>query len=89
MFATVGSIAASLVVLAVAGALFGYRLIVGPTLADRVIALNGLLVVGAARSPPTPYDTGRGAFLPVVVVITLVGFVGTAMVARFIEGRGR
>ena len=32
--------------------------------------------------------TGRGAFLPVAVVITLVGFVSTAIVARYIEGRG-
>ena len=31
----------------------------------------------------------RGAFLPVVVVVSLVGFVGTGMVARYIEGRGR
>jgi multisubunit Na+/H+ antiporter MnhF subunit len=33
--------------------------------------------------------TQRGAFLPILVVIALVGFVGTAMVARFIESRGR
>ena len=34
-------------------------------------------------------QTGRGAFLPVLVVIALVGFVGTGMVGRFIEGHGR
>jgi multisubunit Na+/H+ antiporter MnhF subunit len=33
-------------------------------------------------------DTGRGAFLQVAVMLTLVGFIGTAVVARFIEGRG-
>jgi multicomponent Na+:H+ antiporter subunit F len=82
-------VAASLVVLTVAGALFGYRMIVGPTLADRVIALNGLLVVGASAIAAEAVRTGRGAFIPVVVALTLVGFVGTAMVARFIETRGR
>ena len=34
-------------------------------------------------------QTGEGAFLPVALVVTLVGFIGTAVVARFIEGRGR
>ena len=33
-------------------------------------------------------DTGRGAFLQVAVMLTLVGFIGTAVVARFIEGQG-
>jgi multisubunit Na+/H+ antiporter MnhF subunit len=79
----------SLVALAVAGALFTYRLVVGPTLADRVNALNGLLIAGTCSIVAHAVDTGRGAFLPIIVVITLVGFVGTAMVARFIEGRGR
>ena len=72
-------VAASLVVLAVAGALFGYR----------VTALNGLLVVGAGAIATDAVRTGGGPFIPVVVVLTLVGFVGTAMVARFIESRGR
>ena len=33
--------------------------------------------------------TGTGAFLPVLVVLSLVGFLGTAMVARYIESRGQ
>jgi multisubunit Na+/H+ antiporter MnhF subunit len=34
-------------------------------------------------------QTGEGAFLPVALVVTLVSFISTAVVARFIEGRGR
>ena len=34
------------VLLGAAGALFGYRLLRGPSLADRVLALDGLLAVG-------------------------------------------
>jgi multicomponent Na+:H+ antiporter subunit F len=79
----------SLFVLLAAGVLFAYRLVAGPTLADRVNSLNGLLVVGSSAIAAHSVETGRGAFLPVLVVIALVGFVGTAMVARFIEGRGR
>jgi multisubunit Na+/H+ antiporter MnhF subunit len=82
-------ITATYLILMAAGALFGYRLVVGPTLADRINALNGLLIAGIGAIATQAVDTGRGAFLPVVVVVALVSFVGTAMVARFIEGRGR
>lgn len=79
----------SLIALAIAGVLFMYRLLIGPTLADRVNALNGLLIVGMCAIAAHAVQTERGAFLPILVVIALVGFVGTAMVARFIESRGR
>lgn len=82
-------IGAALVVLLAAGALFSLRLLVGPTLADRVNALNGLLVVGMSAIAARAVQTEQGSFLMVVVVLALVGFVGTAMVARFIESRGR
>lgn len=82
-------ITAALVVLAVAGGLFLFRLLRGPTLADRVNALNGLLIAGSGAVAARAAQTGQGAFLPILVVIGLVGFVGTAMVARFIESRAR
>ena len=82
-------IAATFCVLVVAAALYFWRLLRGPTLADRVNALNGLLIVGVSAIAAQAIETERGAFIPVIVVVTLVGFVGTAMVARFIEGRGR
>jgi multicomponent Na+:H+ antiporter subunit F len=82
-------ITASFVVLALAALGFGYRLLAGPSLADRVIGVDGLLVVGVSAIALRAMQTGEGAFLPVAVVATLVGFVGTAVVARFIEGQGR
>lgn len=82
-------IGAAMVLLVAAGLLFSVRLLAGPTLADRINALNGLLVVGMSAIAAQAVHTGRGSFLMVVVVLALVGFVGTAMVARFIESRGR
>lgn len=82
-------ITVSFFVLMAAALLFGLRMLAGPTLADRVNALNGLLSVGTCAIAAQAVATRNGAFLPVLVVIALVGFVGTAMVARFIEGRGR
>jgi multicomponent Na+:H+ antiporter subunit F len=81
-------ITASFVVLALAAVGFGYRLLAGPSLADRVIGIDGLLVVGVSAIALRAMQTGEGAFLPVAVVATLVGFVGTAVAARFIEGQG-
>jgi multicomponent Na+:H+ antiporter subunit F len=82
-------IVAVLVVLGVAAALFAIRLVLGPTLADRVVALNGMLLVGMVLLAELAVETGRGSFLPVLVLLSVVGFLGTAMVARFLEGRGR
>lgn len=67
---------------------FAFRLVRGPSLADRVIAIDGLLVVGVSAVIVHAVDVQRGAFLQVAVLLTLVGFIGTAVVARFIEGRG-
>jgi multicomponent Na+:H+ antiporter subunit F len=76
-------------VLVVAAALFTYRLCVGPSLADRALALNGLLLVGMAAIATQAIHSGTGAFLPTLVVVALVGSISTGMVARFIEGRSR
>lgn len=81
-------IAATFAVLGLAFACFGYRLLRGPSLADRAIAIDGMLVVGLSAIVVDAANTGRGAFLQVAVMLTLVGFIGTAVVARYIEGRG-
>lgn len=75
--------------LAAAGLLFGFRMLAGPTLADRMIGINGLLLVGMSAVVIQAIDSDRGAFLPALVVVSLVGFISTGMVARYIEGRGR
>jgi multicomponent Na+:H+ antiporter subunit F len=77
---------ATFVILAIAAALFLYRLCVGPSLADRVVALNGLVLVGMGGIATHAAHTGVGAFLPTLVAIALVGPISTGMIARFIEG---
>jgi multisubunit Na+/H+ antiporter MnhF subunit len=79
----------SFVLLALAAVGFGYRLVAGPSLTDRVVGMDGLLIVGASAVVVRAMQTGEGAFLPATVLVTLVGFISTAVVARFIEGRGR
>lgn len=79
-------ITASFVLVALAGVGFGYRLVAGPSLTDRVVGLDGMLIAGVSAITLRAMQTGEGAFLPVAVVVTLVGFISTAVIARYIEG---
>lgn len=74
-------------VLAVAAVLFCSRIIGGPSLSDRVIGVDGAIVTGISAVIVNAMDTDRGAFLPVAVVLALVSFISTSVIARFIEGR--
>lgn len=78
---------ATFVILTIAAALFSYRLCRGPALADRVVALNGLVLVGMCAIATHAAHTGTGAFLPALVAIALVGPISNGMIARFIEAR--
>ena len=78
---------ATFVILTVAAGLFVYRLCAGPSLADRVLALNGLVLVGMSAIATHAAHTGVGSFLPTLVAISLVGPIGNGMIARYIEAR--
>lgn len=75
-------------ILAAAGGLCVLRLLRGGSLADRIVALDMLLVVVVCGLAVHAAGTGTGIFLDVLVVVALLGFAGTALVARFIERRG-
>ena len=79
------TIGITLVMLAAAALLAFVRVVRGPTLPDRVVAIDllgvlivGLIVVSAAA-------TGERSFLDVAVVIALISFVGTVAYARYVE----
>lgn len=80
---------ATFALLGLAAILFTYRLCAGPTLADRVVALNGLVVVGMGAIATHAAHTGVGAFVPTLVAIALVGPISNGMIARFIEERNQ
>jgi multisubunit Na+/H+ antiporter MnhF subunit len=81
-------IAFAYVLLSIAAILFVVRLLLGPTVADRVIALDGLLVVilGAVLVDAAWVDAG--VIIDAVLVVAMLGFVATGVVARYIEQRG-
>ena len=78
---------ATFVILTFATVLFMYRLCAGPSLADRVVALNGAVIVGMGAIANHAAHTGVGAFLPTLVAVALVGPISNGMIARFIEAR--
>lgn len=72
----------------VAGLLVLNRLVMGRTLVDRVLALDTLLVVVVNGLAIHAVITDSEDYLEVLVVVALLGFVGTTLLARLIE-RGR
>ncbi len=77
------------IILVLAACGFVFRLIRGPSLADRVVAMNGVLVVLMGTIATLAAHTATGAFLPTLVALAVIGPVGNGMIARYIERRAR
>ena len=70
-----------------AGVLFALvRLALGPSLLDRVVATDALLVIISAGLAVYAALTRDRTVVPVLVVVALLGFVGTISVARYVGG---
>ena len=80
--------AAAMFVLGAGAACFLVRAVVGPSLADRVVAIDALVVTIVGIILVQSIRTDSSWFLGVAVVVALVGFLGTTAGARFIERRG-
>ena len=74
--------------LAALAALLGfYRLLRGPTQADRVVALDVLFAVAVMLCLCAAAITASTAFLDIALGLALTGFVGTLAWARLIDRR--
>jgi multicomponent Na+:H+ antiporter subunit F len=74
--------------LAAAALLVLVRLLRGPSVPDRIVALDTILQVVVAGVAVAAASTRTGDFLAVLVAVSLLGFLGTVIVARFVERRG-
>ena len=72
-----------MIFLAVALALL--RLALGPTLPDRVVALDMMTIAIVAFCGLMAVQSGDTAFLDVALALALVGFLATVALARFAE----
>ncbi len=64
------------------------RMLRARTVANRIVALDLLLVILVSALAVYTAQTGDPSFLNVLVVVALLGFIGTALVAAFIERKG-
>jgi len=79
------SFTVALTMLAVAAGLTFVRVVKGPTLPDRVIAIDLIGVLMVCLLVVTAGMTGEQSFLDVAMVVALISFVGTVAYARYIE----
>jgi multicomponent Na+:H+ antiporter subunit F len=61
------------------------RLVLGPTLPDRVIALDLISILGLGMLTVYSVASGESVFLDIGIVLTLVTFLATVAFAYFIE----
>lgn len=65
------------------------RLVRGPTLPDRVVALDLMGVLAVGMIAAYAVATNQPPLLDPAAVVALVGFLGTVAFARYLERRGR
>ncbi|MGH3665669.1 MAG: monovalent cation/H+ antiporter complex subunit F [Egibacteraceae bacterium] len=83
------ALAACLGVLGVAALLCLGRIVrPGSSVPDRVVALDAFLVVTVSGVAVEFLRSGESAFLDLLLVAAMVGFVGAVTVARYVERRG-
>jgi multicomponent Na+:H+ antiporter subunit F len=78
----------ALTMLAAAAVLTFIRLAKGPTLPDRVIAIDLIGVLLVCLLVLMAGVTAQQAFLDVAMVVALISFVGTVAYAQYIEREG-
>ena len=72
------------VLLTVAGGLTLIRIVRGPSTLDRIVATDVLLAITVIAIAAEAAYSKDGTALPVLVVLSLLGFTGSVVVARFV-----
>lgn len=80
---------ASLAVLGLAFGIAFIRLVRGPSLADRVIALELMSTIAIAIGGTYAALTRQQSFLDVAVVVALISFLGTVSFAYYLQRGAR
>lgn len=78
----------ALVVLGISFFLTVFRVVRGPTLPDRVLALDMLVGIAIGFIAVIAIKTGYTLYIDIAISLGLVGFLATVAFARFILARG-
>ena len=81
-------VSVTLALLAISFLMIVVRIVRGPTLPDRILALDMLIVVGIGFIAVIGVKTGYYLYVDVAIALGLVGFLATVAFARFVLHRG-
>ncbi len=62
-----------------------FRLLIGPSVADRAVALDGMTIISISVITAAAFFLGRVIYIDVALVYALISFLGVIAIARFIE----
>ncbi len=77
------AVAGALLVVAAVPAVI--RVAIGPSIADRMVALDTLVFIGVGGLGLFIVGTGDVTYVPVLVIAVVTAFISTIVVARYIE----
>ncbi len=63
------------------------RLVKGPTVADRAVAADCVDICTDMALILFALYTGRSVFLDIALVTAILGFVGTTLIGKYLEGK--
>jgi len=78
----------ALVILGLALLVSVVRIIIGPSIADRVLALDLMTVIAMGFVGAIAIRTGLTLYLDIAITLALLGFLATVALARYILRRG-
>ncbi|TPV34740.1 cation:proton antiporter [Paucihalobacter ruber] len=76
-------------VLSVAMVLLFVRFLLGPSIADRVIALDLLITTGIGIISIYSIITNQPTFLDIAMILALIAFLGTVAFSYYLEKRNK
>jgi len=76
-------------VLSVAMVLLFIRFLLGPSIADRVIALDLLITTGIGIISIYSIITNQPTFLDIAMILALIAFLGTVAFSYYLEKRNK
>ncbi len=66
-----------------------FRMMKGPSLADRIVALDLMSTLSVGIIALYTIYTGEAVFLDAAIILALISFLGTVAFARYLEKRER
>ncbi|MGR3321780.1 MAG: K+/H+ antiporter subunit F [Pseudooceanicola sp.] len=78
------SLIAAMIALAIGQVLCMIRLVIGPTTADRILALDTMVINALGLAVTLGIHQGVKVYFEVALLVAMLGFVSTVALARFI-----